>query len=94
MPSAAAEIVGQAERQNAVFGDQLVFGALVLTDIAPQHPAPSVVALPALPAEMHLAFDQCLPMRLPSALKSLAGALQFQSRMLHGASHGLLPNQT
>src|SRR5262249_13026007 len=56
-------------------------------DVAAQQPAPRTVALPALPAEVHSALHQRLPVWLAAALEPGARALALQSRMLDGAGH-------
>jgi hypothetical protein len=56
-------------------------------DVPAQQPAPRRVALPALPAEMHPAFDERLPMWLAAALEPGASRLALQACVLDGAAH-------
>ena len=65
----------KAEHVSAISGGGIIGASqglhpiFVVADIAAQQPAPHRVALPALPAEMHSAFDERLPVRLASALE-------------------------
>src|SRR5207237_569741 len=84
---------GKAEHVSAISGGGIISASqglhpiFVVADIAAQQPAPHRIALPALPAEVHSAFDERLPVRLASALEPRATALTLQSRVLHGARH-------
>src|SRR5262249_41436267 len=75
----AGGVVGTPQGLHAVFA--------CCGDVAAQQPAPRRVALPALPAEVHPAFHQRLPMRLPASLEPSASRLALKACMLDGAAH-------
>src|SRR5262249_57618349 len=75
----AGGVVGTPQGLHAVFAR--------CGDVAAHQPAPRWVALPALPAEVHPAFHQRLPMRLPASLEPGASRLALKACMLDGAAH-------
>src|SRR5262249_2535884 len=82
-----AEHVSAIGAGSVVGTPQGLHAVLAVADVAAQQPAPYGVALPALPAEVHLALHQRLPMRLPPALAPGARRRSLQTCVLDGAAH-------
>jgi hypothetical protein len=77
-------IVGKAQGHEAIPCDWLPGLRSTAANVTPQHPSPGL-ALPTLPAQMHLAIDQGLPMWLPTALEPNSGARTIQSCVFDSA---------